>query len=181
MPETPAPPDLPPLELGEPPPSHRLKDQVYRSADAVLLLSPDVRTLDDKKAEKVIQDYELTGGVGKLTGVTLRVSRVLRPFYELGRRSPTDLSAGTVRITGTAERAFLNGALINLLLGDWSRRRGDTHLGPPGAFNIIVFLTSVRVNVYGARLDGWDFSIPMDDFIMERVSFQAMEMEYEIA
>jgi hypothetical protein len=63
------------------------------------------------------------------------VSSELKPFHELGQRYPTELRPGNVNISGSIERAAVNGALLKLLLGDAaSSRPKGTFVSP--AFNL---------------------------------------------
>lgn len=93
-------------------------------------------------ADGLVSQYDLSNAVGRLRNVQVTVSSDVKPFYEIGRRYPTHLRPGVIRISGTADRAHVNGALLRLLLGDGA-------VSPPAApnfvqpaFNIITALTN---------------------------------------
>jgi hypothetical protein len=70
---------------------------------------------------------------------------------------------------------------------------GDGAVSPPAAanfvqpsFNIIATLRDpsrpdqqTKVTVFGAKFDSWSYNIPMDDFVMEDVSFKALRLAFE--
>ena len=178
MPETPSPPEPP---KAPPAPPEPIPYTLHRSDDAQLMFSPVANPVDGLyKTSDTLMEKLSFETVGRFTGVTIRVSTALRPFYELGRRSPVDLRAGHTRITGTAERGYLNGALLYLLLQEWAMPEAQSELNvPPPAFNLLVSVGYTNLILYETRLDGWDFSVPNDDFVMERVSFEAMRIEYQ--
>jgi hypothetical protein len=164
-----------------------MPNDVFRANDAVLVLGvDDTQTPEGTSANELIAQYDLSNVVGRLRNVTIAVMTDLQPFYEIGRRYPTHLRPGVVRVSGTAERAHVNGALIRLLLGDGA-------LSPPSAanfvqpaFNIIATLRDparleqqTRVIVFGARFASWSYSIPVEDFVMESVAFQALRIAFE--
>jgi hypothetical protein len=131
-------------------------------------------------AKTVADAYSLTP-VGRATGVTIQVDSAMKPFHELGQRYATELRPGNVNVSGTIGRAHVNGALLKLMLGD-----GAGGSRPGGAFASPQFNLSLRmenaafpgnnstVTVHGVKLDGWTYSMPEDDFILEQVSFRAL-------
>jgi hypothetical protein len=164
-----------------------MPNDVFRAIDAVLVLGvDDPSSPEGAAADALVAQYDLSNIVGRLTNVTIRVTSDLRPFYEIGRRYPTHLRPGVVRVSGTVERAHVNGALLRLLLGD-----GAT--SPPGAanfvqpaFNIVATLndparpdSQTAVTVFGARFEEWTQTIPRDDFVMESLSYQALRLAFE--
>ena len=139
-------------------------------------------------AAKAVNDtYSLTP-IGRATGVTIDVESAMKPFHELGQRYATELRPGNVNITGTIGRAHVNGALLKLMLGD-----GASTSRPGGAFVSPSFNLSLRmenagfpgnsstVTVHGVKLDGWSYSMPEDDFVLEEVSFKALWISVEDA
>src|SRR5215469_9624263 len=99
---------------------------VFRGSDGSIVLAVDSGVEGDA-AKKVIEGYKLTP-VGRATNVEVKVASDLKAFHELGQRYPTELRAGNVNISGSMGRAYINGALLNLLLGDAAKSR------PAGAF-----------------------------------------------
>ena len=151
---------------------------VFRGSDASLALATDSGP-EGESATAVIDQFELTP-VGRATGVTVVVESDLKPFHELGQRYATELRPGNVNVSGTIARAYINGALLRLMLGEAaSSRPAGTFVSP--TFNLILRLenpavpdTSSTVTVYGVKLERWSYDIPEDDFVMEKVAFQGL-------
>jgi len=151
---------------------------VFRGSDGTISVSVDTGAEGDA-AQGVIDEYALTP-VGRATGVTVRVDSDLKPFHELGQRYATELRPGNVNVSGTIERAYINGALLKMFLGDAaSSRPAGTFISP--SFNLNLRMenpakagTSSTVTLYGVKLESWNYTIPEDDFVMERVDFRAL-------
>ncbi len=156
---------------------------VFRGSDGSIVLAVDSGAEGDA-AKKVIDQFNLTP-VGRASNVEVRVSSDLKPFHELGQRYPTELRAGNVNVSGSMERAYINGALLKLLLGDAATSR------PAGAFLAPTFNLDLRlenparpgvfsaVTVHGVKIENWTYSIPEDDFVMEKVDFKALWVSVE--
>src|ERR1700754_5025636 len=156
---------------------------VFRGSDGSLVLAVDAGAEGDL-AQGVIDSYGLTP-VGRATGVEVRVVSDLKAFHELGQRYPTELRAGNVNVSGTIDRAYINGALLKLLLGDAASSRPAAAFVHP-AFNISLRAenparagTASTVTVHGAKLDTWSYALPEDDFVMEQVTFKALWISFE--
>jgi hypothetical protein len=164
-----------------------MPNDVFRAIDAVLVLGVDDKNAPEgAAADALVSQYGLSNVVGRLRGVTIKVTSDVKPFYEIGRRYPTHLRSGVVETTGTIDRAHINGALIKLLLGDGAN-------SPPGAanfvqptFNIIATLQDsarpeqqTKIIVFGAKFSSWNYNIPADDFVMESVTFSALRVAFE--
>lgn len=158
---------------------------VFRGSDGSLILAVDTG-IEGDTAQAVIEEYSLTP-VGRVTNVEVRVNSDLKPFHELGQRYPTELRPGNVNVTGTIERAAINGALLRLLLGDAAKSRpAGTFVNP--SFNLSLLLenparpgVSSAVTVHGVKIENWSYQIPEDDFVMERVDFKALWLSVEDA
>lgn len=165
-----------------------MPNDVFRAIDATLVLGvDDTATPEGAAADALVSEYDLSNAVGRLHKVKISVVGDVRPFYEIGRRYPSHLRSGVVRVFGSAERAHVNGALLRLLLGEGA-------VSPPGAanfvqpsFNIVAGLQDpsrpdqlTRVTVFGTKFDSWDYNLATDDdFVMERASFQALRIAFE--
>lgn len=164
-----------------------MANDVFRAIDAVLVLGvEDTSTPEGKAADALVSQYDLSNIVGRLTNVSISVTSDVQPFYEIGRRYPTHLRPGILRVTGSAERAHINGALLRLLLGDGavSPPSGSTFVQP--SFNLISTHRdparpdqSTKVTIFGVKFDSWKYSIPSDSFVMEAVTFQAMRIAFD--
>ena len=164
-----------------------MANDVLRAIDAVLVLGvEDTATPEGKAADALVSQYDLSNVVGRLTNVAIAISSDVQPFYEIGSRYPTHLRPGIVRITGSAQRAHVNGALIRLLLGDGATSPPSGPSFPQPSFNLISTLRdqnrptqSTKITLFGVKFDRWTYTIPSDTFVMEAVTFQAMRAAYE--
>ena len=160
---------------------------VFRGSDATLVLAVDDKeSTEGQLADGLIGQYDLASVVGRLQQVRVQVNNDVRPYHELGRRFAAELRPGNIEVTGFAERAHLNGALLRLLRGD-----GATSPPPQGAlaqptFNMVISLadpaqpgTLIKVVLFGVKFDSWSFRLPEDDFVMESVTFRALRIASE--
>jgi hypothetical protein len=156
---------------------------VYHGADGTISVAVESGPAGDK-AKTVIDKYSLTP-IGRARGVTVRVTNDVKPFHELGQRFATDLRPGNINVYGTIERAYINGALLRLMLGDaGDNRPAGTFVGP--SFNLSLQLInaalpdkSATVTVMGVQINEWNYNLPEDDFVMEKVSFRALWVKTE--
>jgi hypothetical protein len=152
---------------------------VYTGANGTLTLANE-DTPEGADAQAIISTYEITT-VGRVTGVEVCVQTDLEAFHEIGRRHPTSLHPGNIWISGKVNRAYINGSLIELLLG---RGAGPTQVAEPyvqPAFNMSVTLndpavpgTTATLELKGVKFQNWVYSMPEDDFVIENVTFQAL-------
>jgi hypothetical protein len=122
-----------------------------------------------------------TGVVGRVTNVSIAVTTEVMPFYEVGSRSVKELRAGNIAICGTVERAYLNGALLTLMLGQYASNEEAAGFTIP-SFDMKLILDNLLpagdegnsvLTVYGVIFDSWQTSLPEDDFMLEKLSFRA--------
>ncbi len=164
-----------------------MPNDVFRAIDAVLVLgTDDADSPEGELADGLISEYDLSNIVGRLRGVTISVSTDLKPFYEIGRRYPTHLRPGIVKVEGEAERAHVNGALLRLLLGEGAASPPGSRNFPQPAFNVISTLKNparpdqeTRVVLFGVKFRSWHYTVPAEDFVMESIGFQAMRIAFE--
>ena len=158
---------------------------VYRGSDGTISLAVEAGSEGDK-AKAINDAYSLTP-IGRVTGVTVRVTNDVEPFHELGQRFATELRPGNVNVYGTIDRAYINGALLKLMLGDAADSRpAGTFVSP--SFNLNVRLenpslpgVTSTVTVMGVKVEEWNYHLPEDDFAMEKVSFRALWVKVEDA
>jgi hypothetical protein len=122
-----------------------------------------------------------SGVVGRVVNVSIAVSTEVKPFYELGSRAAKELRAGNIAITGTVERAYLNGALLTLMLGQYATNEEAAGFTIP-SFDMKLILDNLMpagdegnsvLTVYGVIFDSWQTALPEDDFMLEKLSFKA--------
>jgi hypothetical protein len=151
---------------------------VFTGADGSITLAGP-QSNEGAKAQEFIDAYQLTP-VGRATNVRVEVTSDIKAFHELGQRYPTELRPGNVNIKGTIGRAYINGALLKLLLGDAATSRPAGSWVQP-SFNITLLLenaalpgTRNTITIHEAKFASWGYGIPEDDFIVESVAFQAL-------
>ena len=155
---------------------------VFTGADGSITLS----TVSSNGAEAALAQSIIDANdmvtIGRATGVSVVVTSEVRPFHEIGQRYATELRPGNVTVRGTIKRAYLNGALLKLLLGQAANGRPARSWAQP-AFNITLLVENAAVpdvrstiTLHGVKLDQWNCTIPEDDFIVESAGFQALYM-----
>ncbi len=157
---------------------------VYRGSDGTISVAVGEGT-EGELAGAVAEEYALTP-VGRATGVTIKVENELRPFHELGQRFATELRPGNLNVYGSIDRAYINGALLKLMLGsEAATSRPATSFASP-AFNLSVRVenpalpdNASTVTVMGAKIEEWNFALPEDEFVMEQVTFRALWVKVE--
>lgn len=156
---------------------------ILTGADGTISVAVEAGPAGDA-ASAVIEEYSLTP-VGRATGVTVRVTNDVKAFHELGQRFATELRPGNVNVSGSIGRAYINGALLKLMLGDAATNRpAGSFVGP--SFNLSLQLVNpaqpentATVTVMGVQLSEWNFAIPEDEFVMEDVKFRALWLKTE--
>lgn len=154
-----------------------LNTNTFFGTDGTLVVS-DPTGLDGA----VFADYfGESGVVGRVRGVTVYATTEIKAHYEIGSRAPKELRAGNLSIGGSVERAYINGALLRLMLGQYAEsEEGSGFLIP--SFNMKLILDNMLpagdpgnsiVNVFGVIFDSWQVHLPEDDFMLERLSFKA--------
>ena len=164
-----------------------MSNDVFRAIDAVLVLGvEDASTPEGQAADALVSQYDLSNVVGRLTSVAISITSDVKPFFEIGRRYPTHLRPGVINVTGTAERAHVNGALLKLLLGDGATSPPSSPNFVQPSFNLIATLKDSarptqqsKVTIFGVRFSSWNYTIPTDAFVMEKVAFSALRVAFE--
>jgi hypothetical protein len=155
----------------------------FFGTDGVLTLS-DANGID----AGVFTNYFGEGGVvGRLQNISLAISVQIKPFHELGSRAAKELRAGNIHISGTVERAYINGALLKLMLGQYADDEEAAAFMIP-KFNMKIGLDNLKpagdegnsiLTVYDVMFDTWQFQLPEDDFVIERLTFKARRIKAE--
>jgi hypothetical protein len=153
---------------------------VYTGADGSVTLSTPEGS-EGEAAQSVIDGNDLIS-VGRVNNVKIEVHSEVRAFHEIGQRYATELRPGNISIRGTIGRAYLNGAMLRLLLGEAADGRPSSSWAQP-AFNITLMVknpaspgASNTITLHGVKIDTWNYDMPEDEFLMESVSFQALYM-----
>jgi hypothetical protein len=151
---------------------------VFTGADGSISLSPP-QSKEGEAAKSVLDAYNLLT-VGRVQNVRVEVTSAVRPYHEIGERYATELRPGNINVTGTIGRAYINGALLKLMLGEAAEKRPTASWVQP-SFDITLLVQNPAVpgisntlTIYGAKLTNWVYSLPEDDFVMESAAFQAL-------
>jgi hypothetical protein len=162
--------------------------EVFTGANGALLLGPETgpggQTVESEDATAILSNpaYQIFD-VGRVTGIKLAVDTDLEEFHEIGRRHAASLHSGNIHIRGEVERAYVNGALLYLLLGRGASPNSVSEpYVQPGLFMNVV-LNDVNdptrraiLDIYGVKFENWGFHMPEDDFVMENARFKALRI-----
>ncbi len=151
---------------------------VFTGADGSITLSVP-QGPEGEKAQDVLSAYELIS-VGRVQNVKVEVRADVKAFHEIGQRYATELRPGNIHINGTIGRAYINGAMLKLLLGEAADSRPAASWAQP-AFNITLLVENAAtpgvrntVTLHDVKIDSWVYNLPEDDFLLESVGFQAL-------
>ena len=154
---------------------------VFTGADGSISLSARTDIPEGQAAQKIVDAYKMIP-VGRVQDVRVEVNSAVKAFHEIGQRYPTELRPGNVTIKGTIARAYINGALLKLLLGEAADNRPAGSWMQP-EFNITLVLSNPAISgvsatlvLHDVKLDGWVGHVPEDDFVLESATFQALYM-----
>jgi hypothetical protein len=156
---------------------------VFTGADGTITLSVPSGAEGDK-AKDVLGKYDITT-VGRVQNVRVEVAAAVRAFNEIGQRYATELRPGNVSVRGSIGRAYVNGAMIRLLLGDAADKRpGGSWVQPACNVTLVVENPAIpgkrnTVTLHDVKFDTWAYDMPEDDFLMEQVTFQALFLSVE--
>lgn len=157
---------------------------VFRGSDATLTLANE-DTPEGQAAQEVVEFYNLSP-VGRAVDVEVMVQTELELFHEVGKRHPAALRPGNINVSGKIGRAYINGALLRLLLGKGALPEREAEPYPQPSFKLMLDLkdpaiptTSSTLTVHGVKLENWAYRLPEDDFVMESVSFKGLFITVE--
>ncbi|MGH9939116.1 MAG: hypothetical protein ACREAM_22985 [Blastocatellia bacterium] len=157
---------------------------VFRGSDATLTLAVE-DSPEGQAASEIIEFYQLSP-VGRATQVEVCVQTELELFHEIGKRHPAALRPGNINISGKIGRAYINGALVRLLLGTGALVEREAEPYPQPSFNLMLDLvdpavpgTSSTLTVHGVKFENWAYQLPEDDFVMESATFKGLFITVE--
>lgn len=160
---------------------------VFTGAHGTLTLAPLPNNPEGRDADSIIGHYQIQT-VGRVQDVKVYVQTDLEAFHEIGRRYPTSLHPGNIHISGEVGRAYINGALIGLLLGRKAFLPDTAEPFVQPAFNMVLRLRDpaavaadgpiiAELSVNGVKFQNWSYHLPEDDFVLEQVTFKALSIE----
>jgi hypothetical protein len=153
---------------------------VYTGSNGTLTLA-DLDSPEGRDARTVMTHFELQT-VGRVIGIEVAVHTDLEEFHEIGRRHATSLHPGNVHISGSVQRAYINGALLYLLLGQGARPTAVAEPYVQPTFNMTVTLAdpavpgSAGLELFSVKFQNWSYTLPEEDFVLENVTFKAVEI-----
>jgi len=159
---------------------------VFRGSDATLTLAPsDPAVPEGQAANEIIEGFALSP-VGRAQDVEVFVQTDLKAYHEIGQRHPAQLRPGNINVSGKIGRAYINGALLRLLLGKGALVNREKEPYPQPSFNLVLGLndpatpgTTSTLTVHGVKLENWGYVLPEDDFVMESVTFKGLFITVE--
>jgi len=160
-----------------------MSTNVYRGSDATISVAVEAGPAGDK-AKEIVDKFALTP-IGRATGVTVKVTNDVQPFHELGQRFATEIRSGNVNVSGTIDRAYVNGGLLRLMLSDGADSRPSGTFTSP-TFNLTMQLknpalpnNATTVTIMGVQLSDWSYQVLENEFVLEQVGFRALWVKLE--
>ena len=151
---------------------------VFTGADGSLALSTQ-QTPEGTSAQAAIDQFGVQV-IGRVQDVTVQVNSDVKPFHEIGQRYATQLRPGNVEVRGTIGRAYINGAMLTLLLGEAAGSRpAQSWTQPTFSMTLVASNSAVpgvtsTLTLHDVKIDSWNFHMPEDDFLLESVAFRAL-------
>ena len=151
---------------------------VFTGADGSLALSTQ-QTPEGTSAQAAIDQFGVQV-IGRVQDVTVQVNSDVKPFHEIGQRYATQLRPGNVEVRGTIGRAYINGAMLTLLLGEAAGSRpAQSWTQPTLSMTLVASNSAVpgvtsTLTLHDVKIDSWSFHMPEDDFLLESVGFRAL-------
>lgn len=156
---------------------------VLTGAQGTLTLAP-LDTPAGQDAQAIIAAYEIQQAVGRVTGICLQIQTDLEEFHEIGFRHVTSLHEGNIHISGSIDRAYINGALLGLLMGRKAfQDDANSKRTFQPEFNMSVQMNDPGVQgqaelvVSGVKFENWNYNMPEDEFILEKITFKAKTID----
>ena len=151
---------------------------VFTGADGSLALSTQ-QTPEGTSAQAAIDQFGVQV-IGRVQDVTVQVNSDVKPVHEIDQRYATQLRPGNVEVRGTIGRAYINGAMLTLLLGEAAGSRpAQSWTQPTFSMTLVASNSAVpgvtsTLTLHDVKIDSWSFHMPEDDFLLESVGFRAL-------
>ena len=161
---------------------------VYTGANGALLFFGDPANPPEGADADALMDNAMyaISELGRVSDVSLCVQTHLQEYHEVGARHATSLHPGDIHISGKIGRAYINGALLHLLLGRGANNTQIAEPYPQPAMTMSLILqdpavpgTRSVIHLEGVKFENWAFAMPQDDFVMENVSFKALRVRVQ--
>lgn len=168
---------------------------VYTGANGTLLFQADTTNAPEGADATTVLTHPLyqisNTPVGRVTGVEVHVNTDLQGYYQIGQRHPVSLHPENIHISGKVNRAYINGALLFLLLGRGANPTRVNEVANPYPEPALIMQlkladpavpgSAAMLTLHGVKFENWAFSVPEDDFVMENITFKALFLEVDDA
>jgi len=162
---------------------------VFTGKNATLTLAAS-QTPEGDATSAVLAGYGLTSGtaIARLTAIEVYVDTALEEFHQIGQRYATSLHPGDIHIHGKVGQAYINGALLFLLLGKGGLNTNPLEQYVQPNFDIIMSLTNpailnpaaeAKMTIKGVKFATWMNTIPEDGFVMQNLTFKAIKINVD--
>lgn len=136
-------------------------------------------------AEQMFKGFEGTimfngDVVGRAESFSIDVSNNLDKFFEVGSRLAAELKEGNFEVSGSISSGFINSAKLALAIGGDGESMFAQQRLP--SFEIVGMVENVntgkteKVTLKGCKIDSWSLDLPAEDWVMESVDFQAINI-----
>jgi hypothetical protein len=154
---------------------------VFTGADGTLVFS-GTDTTSGQDTTAILEHFEIAQAVGRVTGVRINVETDLREFFEIGFRHVTSLHEGDIHISGSVDRAYINGALLALLMGRKAYDAGAVRMFQPELHMTVQLNDPALPNMeslvlIGVKFQNWSLTLPEDDIVLEQATFRARALQ----
>lgn len=155
--------------------------EVFTGANGTLGIATAGTDSEKAHFDAISGSYAGLENIGRVTGVDIRVQTDLEEFHEVGKRHAASLHPGNVHVSGRVGRAYVNGAMLYLLMGKSALATSTGADGHPlPQFVLVLNLNdpalpdnTLKVQVFGVRFENWALHVPEDDFVLEDLTFKA--------
>jgi|SRR5690606_23167626 hypothetical protein len=154
---------------------------VFRGSDATITLSPTDTAQPEGQAANTVIEFHQLSPVGRASDVEIYVHTDLQEYHEIGKRHAAQLRPGNIHVSGKIGRAYINGALLQSLLGKGASLEREAEPYPQPSFNLQVMIEDPAspgkrsgITIHGVKFQDWAFALPEDDFTMESVTFKGL-------
>ena len=162
---------------------------VFTGKNGTLTLTPSNALVPEGvAATKIHTAYGLTPAaavIARLTAIEVYVDTALEEFHQIGQRHAISLHPGDIHIHGKVGQAYVNGALLFLLLGAGAAKNNPAEQYVQPVFDINMTLTdpaiadtktNATLTITGVKFATWMNTIPEDGFVMQNLTFKALKI-----
>lgn len=160
---------------------NKMSASIYRGHEGFVYLEDTDAQNPNIPDSGIVDDESSTAAnlVGRIEGFTIKLDNAVEAYYGIGDRDPTDIKEGNRSVTGTLNRAIINGALLNAALGTGSGTTPNTITkGAVGAYKMKIRLYTsatqyVWLTVTSVKFSTWSLESLTNagDTVMENLEW----------